>query len=94
MREDMQEELTVRQQPVVDAIEEHAIVAHVLEHLDRDDAIEAPLRREIVHVAGDYLDVAQTALFGPRFDVLPLRIRVGYGQDAGIWEVLGDKQRH
>ena len=53
--------------------EQSRVVAHVLEHLDRDDAIEAPRGREGVHVAGDHFDVVEAAAQCLPRDVLALR---------------------
>src|SRR5688572_14130967 len=46
--EHVHEEQAARREPVVDAGEQFAPVAHVLEHLNRDDAVEALLRLETV----------------------------------------------
>jgi len=59
--EDVQEELALRGQPAGDAREQLPIVAHVLEHLDRHDPVESAVDVEVVHVAGEYDDVADAA---------------------------------
>ena len=51
MAEDVDEEPAVGGQPAGDPGEQRLVVAHVLEHLDRDDAIEALAGLERVHVA-------------------------------------------
>jgi hypothetical protein len=46
----------------------------VLEHFHRHDPVETTLvERQVVHVAGDDLDVAQVPAGGTRFDELFLR---------------------
>jgi len=50
----------------------------VLEHLDRDDAVEAPRERERVRVGGADLEaLAQSAAIADRLDPLALGSRVG-----------------
>ena len=75
MREDVDENRTARSHPSCNALEEAFIVAHVLEHLDRDDSIELPpvAEREIVHVACHDLNVSQATRLGARLDELLLR---------------------
>ncbi len=66
-----------------DAAHQLAVVAHVLEHLDRDHPVEAALaRREDIHVGGGDRDVpeAPAGRFGQ--DVLPLGGRVRDPEDA------------
>ncbi len=47
-----------RFQPRADARQQLFVVAHVLEHFHRHDAVEARVvERQVVHVAGDDLDV-------------------------------------
>ena len=76
MAKDMYEEMTVRQEPVIDAPKELAIVTHVLKHLDRNHAIKLLLSREIVHVADDHIDVLNRPLACLSHDEIALRNRV------------------
>ena len=84
VHEDVQEELSLRSQPPADAREEAPVVAHVLEHLDRHDPVETLVDVEIVHVAGQHLDVAASAPARLCEDELALRLRIGNGDDRGI----------
>ncbi len=80
--EDVHEELAAGPQPAGDAAEQRLVVAHVLEHLDRHHAVEAPFQRQLVDVAGQHLDVAQPALAALPLDELALRRRIGHRDDA------------
>ena len=55
--EHVQERATVLFEPARHASEQRRPVAHVLEHLDGHDSIEASARIEAVHVAGDDVHV-------------------------------------
>ena len=55
-------------------------VAHVLEHFDADDAIEALADRERIHVRGPHLEVVGTS----RVDEPSLRRRVRHRHDARV----------
>ena len=60
-----EQQAVVRLEHPGDARQQRLVVAHVLEHLDRDDAVEAALERELVHVGGDHLDVRGRARLDP-----------------------------
>ena len=61
-------------------------VAHVLEHLDRDDAVEAAVGLEAVHVGGDDLDAGKPETV----DVRLLRCRVRHREHPAGRVPLGD----
>ena len=61
----------------------------MLEHLDRDDAVEAAVELEVVHVGRDDRDVRRRA----RLDALALQARVGDGRDARAGIALGRAER-
>jgi hypothetical protein len=88
-REDVDEELAPGDEPAGDAPEELRPVAHVLEHLHRDHAVEGAGGLEAVHVAGDDLDVGEAAPPGLAEDELPLAGRVGDPHHLRGREVLG-----
>ncbi len=55
MAEDVDEQFSAGLEPARDACQQRFVVSHVLEHLDRDAAVELPgIKIEPVHVAGDY----------------------------------------
>ena len=66
---------------------------HVLEHLDRDDAVEPALRIEIVHVGGDDLEIVEAACGRLRLNEFALRLRVGHRGDARRRIALRHPQR-
>jgi hypothetical protein len=66
--EEMEEEQPVVGQPPVDARELALPVPHILEHLDGQDAVETLHRFKAIVVDRQYVDVAETALFGPGLD--------------------------
>ena len=97
----MDEELTTGPQPARDPAPELAVVAHVLEHLDADDAVE-PLRpddvrvrpdAEVPDVAGQHGHVAEPSLGRLSEDVLALRRGVRDRDDPCSWEALSHEQR-
>jgi len=55
------ERLAVWLEATRDAPQQLLPVAHVLEHLDGDDAVEAAPRVEVVDVGGDDLEPAEAA---------------------------------
>ena len=59
MHKHMHKKAPIDFQPLAHTPEKRRPVAHVLEHLDRDDAVVAPAGVEIVHVAGDDLHVGK-----------------------------------
>ncbi len=91
-REDVDEELPARVEPGGDAPEEQLPVAHVLEHLHRDDPVEGPRRLEAVHVAGDDLEVVEPSPVRLAEDVLALARRVRDPHHARGGEVLGSPE--
>ena len=52
MAEDVQEQFALGREPTADAAEQRRPIRHVLEHFDRDHAVELSRRRERVHVGG------------------------------------------
>ena len=77
-----------------DALQQVLVVAHVLEHLDRDDAIEpVGVQLEQVDVGGDDLDIAEAAFAAARLDEFALRTRIGDGRDARVRKSRGHPQR-
>ncbi len=68
----MHEEAPARLEPAVNPAKQFLVVAHVLEHLHRHDAIEALARVEVVHVRSDNLDVVEAPRRRLRADVIAL----------------------
>jgi hypothetical protein len=95
VREDVHEQRRLRPHPAGDAVQQGFVVAHVLEHLDRDHAVEASLGRKFEHVgvAGDNVDIAQAACCGARVDEFLLRARIRNGSDARSGKVRRHPQR-
>jgi len=91
--EDVDEELAARREPAREAGEERRVVPHVLEHLDRDDAIEAAVELEAVDVGHPVLDVAEPAPRGLGAQELPLRRRVRHREHGRARVALGDPER-
>ena len=71
--EDVHEEAAIGREPGSRPRHQFAPVHHVLEHLDRDDAIEPGGRIEHVHVRGDYAKVLQSTFAGFALDEFALR---------------------
>ena len=84
--EDVHEEPAVVAQHPAHRVQERLPVAHVLEHLDRDDPVEAALRRERVDVGRDDLEIRMAEAVDERL----LRGRVRDGEDPARGVVLGD----
>ena len=100
--EDVHEELAAGSQPRRDAAQQLLVVAHVLEHLDRDHAVERRAGDDIgrglglaqdVDVAGQDPDVVEAPLSRPLEDLLTLRGAVGHRRDPRVRVVLGHPQR-
>ena len=72
MAEDVQEEPPAGGQPGRDALQQPAVVADVLEHLHRDDAVVPPGRGEGVDVRREDGHVGETALLRRLGDGRPL----------------------
>ncbi len=89
----MDEEAPVRREPPGDPRQQRLVVARVFEHLDRDDAVEAPRRLEIVDVGGHHVEIRQAALRGAREDELALGLRVRHGENAAARMPFRDVQR-
>ena len=87
--EDVDEEEPVRLQQPRQALHQRLVVPHVLEHLDRDDAVEAAVEHELAHVGGDDLDIGGRA----RLDPLALQARVRDRRDPRFREPLGGEER-
>ena len=64
-------------------------VGHMLEHLHRDDAVEAARDGEIVHVGGDDLEIDQATFCGAALDMHALRGGVRYCGDTRRGKALG-----
>ncbi len=73
--------------------EQFAPVHHVLEHLDRDDAIELRLRIEHVHISGDHAQIGQAAPGRFAHDIFALRIRVRHRNDPRVRKLPRREQR-
>ena len=80
MAEDVHEQAAVRLEQRRHLRHQRLVVAHVLEHLDRHDAVEAALELERVHVGRHDRDVRGR----PRLDPLALRVRVRDRGDSRI----------
>ena len=93
MSEDVHEEAAVRLQPGACAGQEFVPIGHVLEHLDRDNAVELSLRVEFRHVGGADGKILEAARLGHALDMRALRSGVRNRNDAGIGEVLGHVER-
>ena len=91
--EDVDEQPAFRFQPAGDPPQQFGIVAHMLEHLHRDDPVEGIVDGEIVHVGGDDPHIGEALFTADRFYVLSLRGRVGYSRDAGMRVLLGHPER-
>ena len=84
MAENVGEKLAAGVEPGMNPAEELAVVANVLEHLDRDHPVESVFRLEGIDVLGDDLEVFQSPLTGlPEYEVA-LGVGVGNGGNAGI----------
>ena len=79
----MHEEPPVGLEPRADPAQELRVVARVLHHLDREDAIEAATGLEDVGVGRPDLDAAQAAPSSLGLDPLALEPRVGDGRAPG-----------
>ena len=98
MRKDVDEQPAVVFEPAADLGQQQAVVAHVLEHLDRDDAVEAAaqlFRREIEidDVAGVDGEIAQATLARAIGDELALAVGVRQADDLAVGEALGQPER-
>ena len=92
--EDVHEEAAVRLQPGAHAGQQLAPVHHVLEHLDRDDAVEALARGSNSFMSA----VTTRRLFRPRFDrlgldVFALRVRIRHRRDLRMRKLPRHPQR-
>ena len=82
--ENVGEKLAAGVEPGMNPAEELAVVANVLEHLDRDHPVESVFRLEGIGVLGDDLEVFQSPLTGlPEYEVA-LGVGVGNGGNSGI----------
>lgn len=81
VREDVEEQAAVVPQGGPQAAKQRAPVRYVLEHFDRDDAIETPVDMKIVHVADHDGHILQTAQDRLLCDVIALRPRIGDRDD-------------
>ena len=69
------------------------VVPHVLEHLDGEYAVEAQVRREVVHVGGNDHYVAKAPLPAALQDEFALRPGIGDCGDACLRVVLRHPKR-
>ena len=92
--EDVDEDASLGAEPGRDAAQHLLPVVEVLEHLDRDDTVEARrLEVEVVDVGGDDQDpVGDAAALGLGLDPEPLRGRVGDAGDAAARVALSDPE--
>jgi hypothetical protein len=88
MGEHRDEEPAVRHEPGVDARQQFAPVGHMLEHLDRNDAVVNLSRFKAVHVGGYDAEVSKAPFGRGLFNGAPLRGGVRHGRDARRWEAL------
>jgi hypothetical protein len=88
MAEYMEEKPSIGFQGAADALQQRFPIGHMLEHFDRNDAVEPGFRHEIVHIAGNDAQIGETARRGRGLDISPLPIRVGNGRDSRIGEML------
>ena len=72
MTENVHEKLAVITKPITDPGVELPVVTHVLEHFDRDNAIEMSAGVEVIHVRGDHRDVVETECGCPGFNEITL----------------------
>ena len=70
----MHEKTATRFQPVIDALKQVIVVAHVFKHFDRDDAIVFFRADKVVHIAGVYANIVKFLLVGQLLDVFALRM--------------------
>jgi len=82
VREHVHEQAAVVAQQAPQQRQQRAPVAHVLEHLDRNDSVVAAGRLESVHVSRDHGDVREAASTRLRLDPRSLRGGVRHGSDA------------
>jgi hypothetical protein len=68
-------------------------VHHALEHFNRYDAVELPLRGERVHVGGDHAKIPESAAAGFAFDIFALRVRIRHRRDVGMRELPRHPER-
>ena len=86
MSEDMDEDFGVGLEPGGDLGEELTVVANVLEHFNRDEAVKGSGGLEVIDIAGDDFEVMDATGAGLCFDVLALGLGIGNGGDfsAGV----------
>ena len=72
MTENVNEQLSRRNQPGADTPQQFFMVAHVFEHLDRHHAIELLINREVIHVGRDHANVVEASLCSLPFNPLTL----------------------
>ena len=82
--ENMDKDFGARLEPGGDLTEELAMVADVFEHFNGDEAVELLLGLEVVDVAGDDLEVGESAPAGLFLDVKTLGIGIGNGGNACV----------
>ena len=91
---DVDKQLSLRLQPLGDAIHQLLVVLHVLKHFNAKSAVElACASGEVIDVSGDDGDVAQAPGRGLRINVLFLRRGIGHGSDLGIAVSFCNEQR-
>lgn len=86
MGEDMDEDFGVGLEPGGDLGEELTVVANVLEHFNRDEAVEGSAGLEVIDIAGDDFEVVDATGAGLCFNVLALGLGIGNSGDfsAGV----------
>ena len=72
MNENVHKKFPIRKQPVANPVEQLFVIAHMLEHFDRHDAIKLTVSIEIIHITSDDFEVLQTGLAGMLQNEFPL----------------------
>eukprot|EP00475_Leptophrys_vorax_P027213 TRINITY_DN38796_c1_g1_i1.p2 TRINITY_DN38796_c1_g1~~TRINITY_DN38796_c1_g1_i1.p2 ORF type:complete len:101 (-),score=0.98 TRINITY_DN38796_c1_g1_i1:403-705(-) len=99
MTEDMDEQFAIGFQPGRDPRKKPLVIAHVFEHLDRDDAVELLIgginarRVKLVHVCRDHLQVFDSLGECLCLDIFSLRSRIGDSCDQAVGVSSSHPQR-
>ena len=91
--EDMHKQNAIGTQPFGDSAQQQRVVPHMLEHLDRHNAIELGIRLELGDIRGDHVDVLQASRGSLLIDELLLSCRIRDGRDLAPRKFLGHPQR-
>lgn len=93
MGDDVHEEAPLGREPRPQARHQLAPVHDLLEHLDRDDAVELAVGREYVHVRGDHAQVRQAAQPRLLLDIGAPALRIRDRRDLGVRKLPRHPQR-